>query len=100
MSLRSESIFCLNDIDILSHFLIRVWDSTKWEAEFNQFMTSFREDDLDYDFSAAMQEAFQSGDQSDFQNKSSHQRFDEEGLPILTAYSFGALQISSLCMFT
>lgn len=54
-------------------------------------MTSQREDDLEYDFDTAMQEAFQSGDHTDSQNGLSHQLFDEEGLPILTAYSFGAL---------
>ena len=64
-------------------------DWAKWEAEFNQLMTSQREDDLDYDFGAAMQEAFQNGDHGDSQNKTSHQMFDDEGLPILTAYSFG-----------
>jgi peroxin-5 len=81
---------------------IRVWDQlqnsdipppqqdlAKWEAEFNQLMTSQREDDLDYDFGAAMQEVFQSGDHGDTQNNTAHQMFDEEGLPILTVYSFG-----------
>lgn len=62
-------------------------DLAIWEAEFNQLMTSQREADLDYDFGAAMQEAFQSGDHG-FENKTSHQAFDDEGLPILTAYSF------------
>jgi peroxin-5 len=65
-------------------------NSAKWEAIFNQSMTSHREDDLDYDFDAAMQEAFQSGEHIDFQNQSSYPRF-EEGLPILSPYSFGVL---------
>jgi hypothetical protein len=57
-------------------------------------MSSQREDDLDYDFGASMQEAFQAGDQGGFQDKIPHQMFDEEGLPILTPYSFGKFLIS------
>ena len=92
---------------------VRVWDQLQnsdvpplqedlamWEAEFNQLMTSQREADLDYDFGAAMQEAFQSGDHGDFQNPTSHQMFDDEGLPILTPYSFGKFDMSYSNMFT
>jgi peroxin-5 len=76
-------------------------DLAKWEAEFNQLMTRQREDDLDYDFDAAMQETFQTGDQGEFKDKSSLRRFDDEGLPILSPYVFDAnnkyLDPSSTC---
>lgn len=60
-------------------------DLAKWEAEFNQLMSSEREDDVDYDFEGSMREAFQSGQEPD---QSSLQQFDDEGLPILTPYTF------------
>lgn len=52
-------------------------------------MTNQREDDLDYDFGPAMQDAFQTRDQGDSMDKPSLQRFDDEGLPILSLYTFG-----------
>jgi peroxin-5 len=88
-------------------YKLRVWDQlqnsdipppkedlAKWEAEFNQLMTSQR-DDLDYDFGAAMQDTFQTVDQGEFKDKSSLRRFDDEGLPILSPYVFGTYSLFS-----
>ncbi|KZP17955.1 TPR-like protein [Athelia psychrophila] len=60
-------------------------DLAKWEAEFNQVMGSQREDDLDYDFNGAMQDAFRAGESADH---SSQPAFDEDGYPILSPYTF------------
>ena len=79
--------------------MCRVWDQlqnsdlpppqdemAKWEAEFNSLMNANREDDLDYDFNGAMQDAFLSGDNADYTPVPS---FDEDGFPILSPYAFG-----------
>ena len=68
-------------------------DLAKWEAGFNQLMAAQHEDDLDYDFGPAMQEAFQSGDFGNSQDHVPHQMFDEDGLPILSSYVFGTYRL-------
>ncbi|PFH53854.1 hypothetical protein AMATHDRAFT_136767 [Amanita thiersii Skay4041] len=63
-------------------------DKAKWEAEFNQLMSSQR-DELDY--GAHMQEAWESGlgDFSDHNQLSEKPiQFDDEGVPILDDYVF------------
>lgn len=56
-------------------------------------MAAQHEDDLDYDFGPAMQEAFQSGDFGNSQDHVPHQMFDEDGLPILSSYVFGTYRL-------
>lgn len=62
---------------------------SKWEAEFNQVMSSER-DELDY--GALMQEAWEGG-LGDFSNddhlQSQYTHFDDEGMPLLPDYTFG-----------
>ena len=62
---------------------------SKWEAEFNQVMSSER-DELDY--GDLMQEAWESG-LGDFSNddhlQSQYTNFDDEGIPFLPDYAFG-----------
>ncbi|KAJ7217779.1 hypothetical protein GGX14DRAFT_597915 [Mycena pura] len=87
----------LDDLEGATDFK-RVWDQlqnsdlpppkedlAKWEAEFNQLMASQR-DDLDHDYGAAMQSAWEGG-LGDFSD-SSALKFDPDGIPILTPYEF------------
>ncbi|EGO00115.1 hypothetical protein SERLA73DRAFT_180560 [Serpula lacrymans var. lacrymans S7.3] len=64
-------------------------DMAKWEAEFNQLMTSQREE-IDHDYSTAMQDTWESGlggfGEHGFVEEP--QKFDDEGLPILSEYIF------------
>ena len=62
-------------------------DMAKWEAQFNQMMTSQRED-LDFDYGGMMQNAWESMGDS-FETEPPVQ-FDDQGLPILGNYVFGA----------
>lgn len=66
-------------------------DIAKWEAEFNQLMSSKRED-LDHDYGSEMQQAWESGlgnyEDSGFTGDAPL-KFDDEGLPILSEYVFG-----------
>ncbi|KAJ6594164.1 hypothetical protein B0H19DRAFT_1012254 [Mycena capillaripes] len=79
----------------------RVWDQlqnsdlpppkehlAKWEAEFNQLMSSQR-DELDHDYGAAMQSAWEGG-LGDFSEdmESKALKFDAEGIPALSEYIF------------
>ncbi|KAI0072438.1 peroxisome targeting signal receptor [Panus rudis PR-1116 ss-1] len=59
-------------------------DLAKWEAEFNQLMSSQRSE-LDYDFGGDMQTAWESGI-GDWEETAP--KFDNDGLPILDAYVF------------
>ncbi|KAJ3489054.1 hypothetical protein NLI96_g2421 [Meripilus lineatus] len=59
-------------------------DIAKWEAEYNQLMSSQR-DDLDY--GEAMQGAWENG-LGDYDPQDEHVKFDDEGLPILGDYLF------------
>lgn len=61
-------------------------DMAKWEAEFNQLMTTQR-DDLEADYGTSMQEAwkYDLGDLSE-----EKLQFDDEGIPKLDPYSFGS----------
>ncbi|KII92734.1 hypothetical protein PLICRDRAFT_103768 [Plicaturopsis crispa FD-325 SS-3] len=65
-------------------------DIAKWEAEFNQLMSSKRED-LDHDYGSEMQQAWESGlgnyEDSGFTGDAPL-KFDDEGLPILSEYVF------------
>ncbi|CAK5281628.1 unnamed protein product [Mycena citricolor] len=64
-------------------------DMAKWEAQFNQLMTSER-DDLDADYGAAMKNAWESGlgDFSEDHTEYSPTKFDQSGIPLLPAYVF------------
>ncbi|KAJ7683250.1 hypothetical protein B0H17DRAFT_1205307 [Mycena rosella] len=79
----------------------RVWDQlqnsdlpppkeemAKWEAEFNQLMSSQREE-MEHDYGAAMQNAWEGG-VGDFSEdaESKALKFDSEGIPILSEYIF------------
>jgi peroxin-5 len=68
-------------------------DMAKWEAEFNQLMSSQREE-LEQDYGADMQEAWEAG-LGNYQNISQDEsiKFDEDGLPILGEYQFGTFKI-------
>lgn len=62
---------------------------SKWEAEFNQLMSSQR-DELEY--GAFMQEAWENGLGSfsmDDHVQDQYMRFDDEGIPLLPDYTFG-----------
>ncbi|KAJ6625896.1 peroxisome targeting signal receptor [Mycena sp. CBHHK59/15] len=63
-------------------------DLAKWEAEFNQLMSSQREE-LEHDYGAAMQSAWEGGvgEFSD-DTTSNALKFDAEGIPTLRQYSF------------
>jgi peroxin-5 len=64
---------------------------SKWEAEFNQLMSSER-DELDY--GGLMQEAWENGlgeFSNDDQLQSQYTHFDDEGIPLLPDYTFGKL---------
>ncbi|GBE81169.1 Peroxisomal targeting signal receptor [Sparassis crispa] len=66
-------------------------DIAKWEAEFNQLMSSHREDG-DYDYGEFMQNAFHDGLVDEFGNRLGQDadtiKFDDKGLPILEPYVF------------
>ncbi|THH02071.1 hypothetical protein EW026_g733 [Hermanssonia centrifuga] len=55
-------------------------DMAKWEAEYNQLMSSTRDE---FDYGASMQEAWNTGTANE-----TTIRFDDEGLPILGDYIF------------
>ncbi|KAH7916547.1 hypothetical protein BJ138DRAFT_1139305 [Hygrophoropsis aurantiaca] len=59
-------------------------DMAKWESEFNQLMTSQREE-LEQDYSSAMQDAWGN---SIIEESQAPPKFDDEGLPILSQYTF------------
>ncbi|KAF8210465.1 peroxisome targeting signal receptor [Mycena galopus ATCC 62051] len=63
-------------------------DLSKWEAEFNQLMSSQR-DELDHDYGAAMQSAWEGG-MGDFSEdmESKALKFDAEGIPAFSEYIF------------
>ena len=61
----------------------------KWEAQFNQMMNSQRED-LDFDYGGMMQNAWDGMNDGDFMTEPPMQ-FDEDGIPMLDSYVFGAL---------
>ncbi|KAG6920268.1 hypothetical protein DXG01_005037 [Tephrocybe rancida] len=66
-------------------------EMSKWEAEFNQLMSDQR-DELDHDYGATMQTAWESGI-GDFNRTSINigeqpLKFDTEGIPILGEYVF------------
>jgi peroxin-5 len=72
---------------------------SKWESEFNQLMSAQR-DDLDHDFGGAMKEAWESGvgDFSENIAEDKYFKFDSEGMPILSEYTFGiTIQVPSSC---
>jgi hypothetical protein len=66
-------------------------EMAKWEAEFNQLMNAQREDG-EWDYSTAMQHAWEES-VTDFDDSFTHNmKFDHEGLPILDdPYAFGLL---------
>jgi peroxin-5 len=59
----------------------------KWEAQFNQLMGRDREE-LDQDYSAAMQEAWNGG-LGNFNEGALESKYNDDGIPILTEYVFG-----------
>ncbi|KAF9227363.1 TPR-like protein [Gyrodon lividus] len=62
-------------------------DMTKWESELSQLMTAQREE-LDHDYSGAMQDAWESG-LGEFRDSGvANPKFDVFGYPILTEYVF------------
>jgi peroxin-5 len=62
----------------------------KWEAEFNQLRNAHREDG-EWDYSAAMQHAWEES-AAEFDDLFMHNmKFDQEGLPILDPYIFGLI---------
>ncbi|KAG6903062.1 hypothetical protein C0995_006249 [Termitomyces sp. Mi166 len=64
-------------------------DVAKWEAEFNQLMSDQR-DELDHDYGATIQNAWESG-VGDFNGTNLGEqplKFDAEGIPILGEYVF------------
>ncbi len=64
----------------------------KWEAEFNQLMNAQREDG-EWDYSAAMQHAWEEG-AAPLDDTFAHSlKFDQEGLPILDPYVFGSFSL-------
>ncbi|KAH8107237.1 peroxisome targeting signal receptor [Cristinia sonorae] len=68
-----------------------VEDVAKWEAEFNQLMNSQRSSDLDFDYGAMMQGAWESGLGNWGEPAlESGTKFNEEGLPVLGEYEFDA----------
>ncbi|KAF8070667.1 hypothetical protein FPV67DRAFT_1035722 [Lyophyllum atratum] len=64
-------------------------DLSKWESEFNQLMSAQR-DDLDHDYGASMQNAWESGigDIPGTTIGEQPLKFDREGLPVLGQYIF------------
>ena len=69
-------------------------DVAKWEAQFNQLMNSQRED-LDFDYGGMMKNAWDGVNSTDF-SPSPPLQFDDQGIPTLGDYVFGA---SSLYAF-
>ncbi|KAJ7079093.1 hypothetical protein B0H15DRAFT_520923 [Mycena belliarum] len=78
----------------------RVWDQlqnsdlppppeemAKWEAEFNQLMSAQR-DELDHDYGAAMQNAWEGGVGDFSESESKALKFDSDGIPVLSQYVF------------
>jgi peroxin-5 len=66
----------------------------KWEAEFNQLVNARREDG-EWDYSAAMQHAWEES-AAEFDDSFMHNmKFDHEGLPILDPYVFGLISSCS-----
>jgi peroxin-5 len=63
-------------------------EMAKWEAEFNQLMNARREEN-DWDYSAAMQQAWEEGAAELDDSFVHNMAFDHEGLPILGPYVFG-----------
>jgi peroxin-5 len=65
-------------------------EMAKWEAEFNQLMSSQREE-LDFDYGGDMQKAWESslGNYEGIASGPHPTQFDEEGLPLLAEYEFG-----------
>jgi peroxin-5 len=61
----------------------------KWEAEFNELMSKQR-DDGDWDYSTAMQHAWEEGAAQLDDTFAHNLTFDNEGLPILDPYVFGS----------
>jgi peroxin-5 len=70
-------------------------DMTKWESEFNQLMSAQR-DELDHDYGAAMQQAWDSGVGNFSVNGVNALKFNSEGMPIQGEYTFGIL-VMILC---
>lgn len=69
-------------------------EMAKWEAEFNQLMNAQR-DDGDWDYSTAMQRAWEET-VTDVDDSFTHNmKYDHEGLPILDSYDFGLLSLVS-----
>ncbi|CAL1707179.1 unnamed protein product [Somion occarium] len=65
-------------------------DLAKWEAEYNQLMSSHREE-LDTDYGADMQAAWEGGlGQYDGAEMDEQVKFDKDGLPLLGEYVFEA----------
>ncbi|EIW83053.1 TPR-like protein [Coniophora puteana RWD-64-598 SS2] len=62
-------------------------DMAKWEAEFNQLMAADREEN-DYDYGAAMQDAWANSHSGENGFVEEPVKFDEEGIPILSDYAF------------
>jgi hypothetical protein len=64
---------------------------SRWEAEFNQLMNAQREDG-EWDYSTAMQHAWEDGAQ--FDDTFAHNlKFDHEGFPTLDPYVFGLFSL-------
>lgn len=64
-------------------------DTAKWEAELNQLMQAQREE-LELEYGQSMREAWESGmGQYDGDTLPDPMKFDDEGVPILDAYTFG-----------
>ena len=71
-------------------------DVAKWEAQFNQLMNSQRED-LDFDYGASMQNAWDGMNSADFSSEPPLQ-FDDQGIPTLGEYVFGTCSLyASFC---
>jgi peroxin-5 len=67
---------------------------SKWESEFNQLM-SVERDELDHDYGSAMQHAWENG-MGNFTGTvlgETGLKFDSEGIPILSEYTFGTTTI-------
>lgn len=61
-------------------------DISKWEAQFSQLMSREREE-LDQDYSTAMQEAWNDGFRN-FNESALESKYNDDGIPILTEYVF------------
>lgn len=68
----------------------------KWEAEFQEMMDA-RRNDGEYDYGAAMQEAWESGVGNFADTEGMHGvQYDDEGIPALDEYAFGEPAASRL----